>query len=50
MQKYEEKISCTGSRKQNKIREMIPVEIADATTEFITKKIKIQPMEQWWQV
>ena len=28
------------------IREIIRVEIADAATEFLTRKIEIQPMEQ----
>jgi hypothetical protein len=28
------------------IREIIRVEIADAATVFLTRKIKIQPMEQ----
>jgi len=41
------KISRTGSRKQKKmIREIIRVEIADASTELLATKIKIQPMEQ----
>jgi hypothetical protein len=41
-------ISRTGSRKQKKmIREIICVEVAaDAATVFLTRKIKIQPMEQ----
>ena len=41
------KISGTGSCKQKQmIREINRVEIADAATKFLTRKIKIQPMEQ----
>ena len=48
MQKCEKKkISRTGSCKRKKMtREINHVRIADAATEFLTKKIKIQQMEQ----
>jgi hypothetical protein len=39
------KISRTGSRKQKKMtREIIHLDIADAATVFLTRKIKILPM------
>ena len=48
MEKYEEKISRTGSCKQKKMtRETIRLDIADAATVFLTRKIKIQPMEHY---
>jgi hypothetical protein len=42
------KISRTGSCKQKKMtRETIRLDIADAATVFLTRKIKIQPMEHY---
>jgi hypothetical protein len=39
------KISRTGSRKQKKMtRDIIHLDIADAATVFLTRKIKILPM------
>ena len=48
MQKCEEKKYPVqvAVNKTKMIREIIRLDIADAATEFLTRKIKIQPMEQ----
>ena len=48
MQKCEEKKYPVqvAVNKTKMIREIICVKVADAATKFLTRKIKIQPMEQ----